>query len=79
MTRLSKKQEYLVSELWILAWNAPVQRAGLYNASVTHNGTPDKRIDDFKRAIIDFVTAKLLPHYLEECTEEQHFKQEFTR
>lgn len=72
--KLSKKREYLVSELWILAWNASVQRASLYKASVKHAGTPDRRIDDFRRAIIDFVTTKLVPRYLEECTEEQHFK-----
>ena len=74
MGRLSKKQEYLVRELWILAWNASVQRASLYNTSVRRNGAPDKRVQDFKGGIIDFVTAKLLPHYLEECPEEQHFK-----
>jgi len=74
MGQLSKKQEYLVRELWILAWNASVQRAGLYNASVKHGGAPDKRIDDFKRVIIGFVTDELVPHYLEKCPEEHHYK-----
>lgn len=74
MGHLSKKQEYLIRELWILAWNASVQRASLYNASVRRNRAPDKRIEDFKSAIIRFVTSRLLLHYVEECTEEQHFK-----
>jgi hypothetical protein len=30
MTRLSKKQEYIISELWILAWNISIH-TGLYN------------------------------------------------
>jgi hypothetical protein len=79
MTQLSKKKKYIVSELWILAWNASVQhvRPRLYNDTVKHGGAPDKRIADFKTAIIGFVTDKLLPHYLDlekPCREEQHYK-----
>jgi hypothetical protein len=78
---LSEKQKYLVSELWILAWNASVQHAGLYNDGVKRDGT-DKRIAVFKTALIGFITETLLPHYLEKCTtetqealrEELHYK-----
>jgi hypothetical protein len=71
---LPKKRKYIVSELWILAWNASVQRANLYNASVKRTGAPDKRIAGFKTAVIGFIEDKLQPQYLEKCTEEQHYK-----
>lgn len=68
------KREFLVSELWILAWNASVQRAGIYNAGIKHGGAPDKRVDRFRRKVIDFVTDELLPHCRKKCNDEQHFK-----
>jgi hypothetical protein len=75
MKYLSKKQEFVISEFWILAWNASVQHARLYNDSVKHSGAPDERVADFKRTIIRFVTDQLLPHYLgKHCDEEQHYK-----
>jgi hypothetical protein len=49
--RLSNRQKYLVDELWILAWNASVQRAGVYNDSVKRDGT-DRRIAAFKETMI---------------------------
>jgi hypothetical protein len=73
---LSNRQRYLVRELWILAWNASVQRSHIYNDSVKH-GRRDPRIGAFKAAVVDFITDRLLPRYLEECNSEEHEKQHY--
>jgi hypothetical protein len=67
---MDTKTEYLVRELWILAWNASVQHAALYK-----NGSREKQrdhIDKFKNTIIDYVKTKLLPQYRVTVSEQQH-------
>jgi hypothetical protein len=67
---MDRKTEYLVRELWILAWNASVQHAALYK-----NGASEKQrdlIDNFKNTIIDYVKTKLVPQYRVTVSEQQH-------
>ncbi|MGO9529568.1 MAG: hypothetical protein ACLP3B_00145, partial [Syntrophobacteraceae bacterium] len=67
---MDRKTEYLVRELWILAWNASVQHAALYK-----DGAWEKQrdhIDKFKNTIIEYVKAKLVPQYRVTVREQQH-------
>src|ERR1700683_599379 len=77
MAQLSQQQKFIVSELWILAWSASVQRAHVYDASAKHFGST--RRPEFRKAVIDFISNELLTYYLEKkCSEqqieEQHYK-----
>ena len=67
---MDTKTEYLVRELWILAWNASVQHAALYKNGAWKNQRD--RIDVFKNTIIDFVKTKLVPQYRLTVREQQH-------
>jgi len=69
--KLTKQQEFIVSECWILAWGASVQRAHLYLKGIDHS---DKRIVQFKSAVIRYITDSLLPSYVKTCSEEDHLK-----
>ncbi len=69
--KLTKQQEFIVSECWILAWGASVQRAHLYKKGIDRS---DKRIVQFKSAVIKYITENLLPFYVKPCSEEEHLK-----
>jgi hypothetical protein len=65
-----RKTEYLLRELWILAWNASVQHAALYTNGAWKNQR--ERIDRFKRKVIDYVKEKVVPQYRAIVGEQQH-------
>jgi hypothetical protein len=60
-----EKTEFVINELWILAWSASVQRAKLYGEK-NDSG-------QFREDVIKFLTEKIIPQYIEACTEEQHY------
>lgn len=68
---LSREQEFVVKEIWILAWNASVQRANLYNKkSKVDNKTKSK----FRASIISYVEDEIFQSYKDGCSENQHYK-----
>jgi hypothetical protein len=69
--KLTKQQEFIVSECWIMAWSASVQRANLYKKGTNH---PYKKIVQLKSYIIKYITESLLPFYVKPCSEERHLK-----
>jgi hypothetical protein len=66
---MDPKLDYIVNELWILAWNASVQRAELYA-----KGT--KPADSvFREKVVKYISSDLIPQYIEDgITEEQHYQ-----
>lgn len=67
---MDRKTEYIVSELWILAWNASVQRAALYKRGVRES--KNDAINIFRNQLINFIKTKLLPQYSIKVGEPQH-------
>jgi hypothetical protein len=63
MNDMDKKTEYLVRELWILAWNASVQHASLYKAGAWQNQRD--QVNAFKRKVIDYIRGRIIPQYKE--------------
>jgi hypothetical protein len=55
---MSLKFDFIVSQLWILSWNASVQRAQLFDSKTTNH---DRR--KFRNAIILFLRENILPKY----------------
>jgi len=63
---MNDKQQYLVSELWILSWNASVQRANLY--------APNSELhrSEFRAAIIAYADDNLIPQYQSTVSSKAH-------
>ena len=69
---MDKKTEYLVRELWILAWNASVQHAALYKSGMWQSQRNE--INLFRSRVINHVKTKVLPQYSTMVGEPQHCK-----
>jgi hypothetical protein len=66
---MDARQDYLLSELWILAWNGSVQRAKLYK----EDREPATQL--FRDKIVSHLTAEIIPRYCQVGMEdEQHYK-----
>jgi hypothetical protein len=69
---MNAKHDYLVRELWILAWNASVQRANLYAEGIEPS-SEDTRL--FRESIISYLSSQIIPRYgKDRINEEQHYK-----
>ena len=69
---MNAKQDYLVKELWILAWNASVQRANVYRKSIEPS-SEDPRL--FRESLISHLSSQVIPRYsTDEVKEEQHYE-----
>ena len=65
---MDQKSEFIVSELWILAWRASVQRANLYKKDI------DKSITDkFRKKIINYLSSDIMREYKDGVTEDRHY------
>ncbi|MHC2282130.1 hypothetical protein ACVME8_008773 [Bradyrhizobium diazoefficiens] len=60
------EQQFLLRELWTLAWAASVQRANLYALGSRQTG-------QLRDMLQEFITTRILPHYVGSCTERQHY------
>ena len=69
MFELTTKQSFMFKEVCILAWNASVQRANLYNAEVKPE---NRKSSEFRSKMLAFIENELLPDYKEEVAEEAH-------
>ncbi len=68
---LDAKSDYIVRELWILAWGASVQRAKLYKEGVESNSAA---VADFRKKIIAYLSSHVIPQYCKtDIAEEQHY------
>ena len=68
---MDAKLDYIVRELWILAWGASVQRAKLYKGDI---GSDSKPISDFREKIIAYLSSHVIPQYRKTgIAEEQHY------
>ena len=68
---MNDKMQFIVNELWILAWAASVQRAKLYKKDMDPTS---KEVSKFREDIIRFLSEKIIPKYANGCSEEQHYK-----
>ena len=66
------KKQYILRELWILAWNASVQHASLYVQDAWKNRREE--INRFKDKIIKYLSDVIIPRYREKADEDQHLK-----
>jgi len=66
---MTAKQDYLVKELWILAWGASVQRANLYRKGI-EPGSKDTRL--FREKLISYLSSQVIPAYREAGIKEEH-------
>ncbi len=67
---MATKKDYIISELWILAWNASVQHASLYRKGAWKDSRDD--INEFKNSVISYVSQKLIPKYKKHVDESHH-------
>ena len=70
---MKEKIEFVTNELWILSWAASVQRAKLYREKTDSDNT-SVAATKFREDVIKFLTEKIMPQYVEGCTEEQHYE-----
>lgn len=61
------KRKFLISELWILSWNASVQRAAIYASDAE-----EKERIKFRENIISLISDKILPEYKSPVAENKH-------
>lgn len=64
------KKQYILDELWILAWNASVQRSSLYKSGASEDSR--SKINSFKEKIKVFLTDEIIPSYNDVIDEEKH-------
>jgi hypothetical protein len=69
MRQPPKEQKFLLDEFWISAWNASVQRAGIYKKNSLP--TPERR--SFRSDLENLINSKLLPQYRVGCSEAKHY------
>lgn len=67
--QFTEQQKFVYAEVSILAWNASVQRANLYNQNISY---ADREIEPFRSAVMEYIKTSLLSDYLNSCTEEAH-------
>lgn len=67
---MTKEQEFIVHEIWILAWNASVQRAKLYKKGLSQK---DRKASDFRSSVISYIEGEIFQSYKSGCSEEQHY------
>lgn len=68
---MNQKFDFIVRELWILAWGASVQRANLYIEGIDYTSS---KIGEFRQQISDYLSSKIIPEYKSGITETQHYK-----
>jgi hypothetical protein len=69
----SKKRDFVISELWILAWGASVQRAKLYGEKDPSDKKFKSAQNKFREDIVSFLIGKIIPQYEKGCSEQQHY------
>lgn len=72
---MKDRTEFIVNELWILAWAASVQRAKLYGDK-SNSVQSSIAATKFREEVISFLTGSIIPQYVKGCTEEeeQHYE-----
>ena len=72
---LKTQQEFLIGEMWMLAWGASVQRAKLYRKGYDRSAEPTskngQRLSDH---LFDSLLEEVIPEYAVGVEEEQHYK-----
>ena len=63
------KRKFITAELWILSWNASVQRANIYADS----GVSESR-KVFRDSVIDYAESYLIPVYKDPVNENRHLQ-----
>jgi hypothetical protein len=67
---VDKKKDFIVRELWTMAWAASVQHAKVYKPGTKYDS---KGVKDFRREVASYVGKELLPMYKMGCGEERHY------
>jgi hypothetical protein len=72
---MSTQQDFLVGELWMLAWAASVQRAKLYKAGY-HNGPKviSPNGEQLSDHLFQYLVSEVVPKYKQAVEEEEHYR-----
>jgi len=65
---MNQMTDFIIRELWILAWAASVQRAKLYK-----KGNENPKTNAFRKKIIDYLSSDIIPEYKNDLTENKHY------
>src|SRR5258708_2282801 len=72
---MNAQHDFLLGELWMLAWGASVQRANLYRRGYGGGTTPasenGQRLSDL---LFEYLLREIIPEYRNRVEEEQHYK-----
>jgi hypothetical protein len=71
---MNAQEDFLLGELWMLAWGASVQHASLYKrgySSGTQTGKNAQRLSDH---LFAYLLSEIIPNYTDRLEEEQHYK-----
>jgi hypothetical protein len=72
---MNAQEDFLVGELWMLAWGASVQRANLYKRGYNSGTKPasksGQRLSDH---LFDYFLSEVILEYRNRVEEEQHYK-----
>jgi len=65
---MNQMTDFIIRELWIMAWAASVQRANLYK-----KGNENSKKDLFRKKIIDYLSSDIIPEYKNDVLEPKHY------
>ncbi len=69
---MDPKLHYILTELWILAWNASVQRAELYRDGKERKS---EQVRLFRGRVVTYLSSEIIPRYrANEIAKDQHYK-----
>jgi hypothetical protein len=70
---MNAQQEFLVGELWMLAWAASVQRAKLYRRGYSSVAPASKNGQRLSDHLFEYLLREVIPEYTGGVEEEQHY------
>jgi hypothetical protein len=72
---MNAQEDFLLGELWMLAWGASVQRANLYKRGYSSETQPVlKNAQRLSDHLFGYLLSEIIPNYTDELEEEQHYK-----
>lgn len=65
----AKKHSFMLEQVYMLSWNASVQRVSLYRS-----GASDGAKAEFRRRVFNLLESDIVPSYSSPCPEDVHLK-----
>jgi hypothetical protein len=72
---MNAQEDFLLGELWMLAWGASVQHANLYQRGYSSGTQPvSKNAQRLSDHLFAYLSSEIIPNYTGRLEEEQHYK-----